>query len=127
MRTFALAAACVALCIAPAFAQSTSQDPPAAQPSPAAKARALDLYLSQNLVRAGNVRYSNSKDAIAALKRNDIASVRVLVCPLTHRENVDKLVDALVAAEIYVSQAKVVESREYRCADNARVETRTGT
>ena len=79
-----------------------------------------------DLVRIAEVRYSKATDAVAALKRNRIASVRVLICPLTHRENVDKLVDALVAADIGVS-TKTVASSEYMCADNARVDTRTGT
>lgn len=127
MRIATVVATCIGLVAGFAFAELPKADSLSAQAPTAEKPRSLDLYVSQNLVRIAEVRYTTAADAVAALKRNRIASVRVLICPLTHRENVDKLVDALVAADIGVSQAKAVESREYRCADNARVETRTGT
>ncbi|MBL8514696.1 MAG: hypothetical protein JNJ55_11960 [Betaproteobacteria bacterium] len=89
--------------------------------------RNVDLWLLHNLVRVEDVRYTQTADAIAALKRNRIDAVRVMICPLTNRESVDKLVDALVAAKIGVTQSVKAGSKELRCADNARVETRSGT
>lgn len=126
MQILAAVVICVAFTAGFAFAETPAPVSPLPRSSTVEKPRSLDVYLSQNLVRIAEVRYTKATDAVAALKRNRIVMVRVLICPLTHRENVDKLIDALVAAELSVSQAKIVESREYRCADNARVETRIG-
>ncbi|MBL8521301.1 MAG: hypothetical protein JNK75_11585 [Betaproteobacteria bacterium] len=117
MRIHAIVLCCATL--VPALA-------PAA-PAKAAGTHTVDLWLAHNLVRIDDVRFTRATDAILALQRERVASVRVLVCPLTYRENVDRLVDALIAADISIAQTKRLESREYRCADNARVETRAAS
>jgi hypothetical protein len=90
----------------------------AAAPAPA---RTETLTLLGKLVRIGDDRYSSAAGAIDRLRQTRVDTVNILVCPHTFREDVNRLVDALVAAQIIVRNARQLGGKALECADNARV------